>query len=254
MGQGPMQGASPNSGLSPTAISFVVIGYSTIGMETLVGQDKSTLNKERHIKYWLRCLKTYLPNPYTSNDSNRMTLAFFIISALDLLGCLEDRTTQAERQGYVDWIYHCQRPSGGFRGFPATDFGDLTSDENLLWDPANLPATFFALSTLIILGDDFERLKRREILEWLPRLQRDNGGFGETVGEAGRVEGGTDSRFGYMAAGVRWMLRGRGGQSADGIVDVDVDRFVRCIDSSEVRLPVSTFSLRIGTLPRPPAL
>ncbi|KAI9724371.1 MAG: hypothetical protein M1812_000439 [Candelaria pacifica] len=202
-------------------------------METAVGQDKSTLNKERHIKYWLRCLKTYLPHPYTSNDSNRMTLAFFIISALDLLGCLEETTTQAERQEYVDWIYRCQRPSGGFRGSPATDFGDLTSHENILWDPANLPATFFALNTLIVLGDDLERLKRREIVEWLPMLQRDNGGFGESVGEAGKIEGGTDSRFGYMAAGVRWMLRGRRGRAADGMVDIDVDKFVSCIDSSE---------------------
>ncbi|PQE03438.1 hypothetical protein CJF30_00005427 [Rutstroemia sp. NJR-2017a BBW] len=40
----------------------------------------------KHVKYWHRCLNSLLPTAYTSTDSTRMTLGFFILSALDLLG------------------------------------------------------------------------------------------------------------------------------------------------------------------------
>ena len=79
------------------------------------------LNKERHIKYWLRCLKSLLPTLYTPYDANRMMLAAFILSALDLLSALHEYTTPDERAGYIEWIYSCQHPDGGFRAFIGTD-------------------------------------------------------------------------------------------------------------------------------------
>ncbi|OKL61886.1 hypothetical protein UA08_02837 [Talaromyces atroroseus] len=149
-----------------------------------------TFNKDRHIKYFLRCLKTLLPHQYTAGDGGRMLLGFFVIAGLDLLGALQSSTTPEERQGYINWIYHCQHPSGGFRGFTGTKFGDdkLTGD-NEAWDPANVPATFLALETLLILGDDLGRLKRRECLQWLPKLQRKDGSFGELLGAGEEIEG-----------------------------------------------------------------
>ncbi|KAI9848709.1 MAG: hypothetical protein M1837_006796 [Sclerophora amabilis] len=189
------------------------------------------LHKERHIRYWLRCLKTLLPTEYTSNDSNRMLLAFFIVSALDLLSALNSHTTRDERSSYIDWIYRCQHPQGGFRGFPATDFGpDLSSLENAHWDPANLPATYLALLNLVLLGDDLGRVRRRDCLRWLQRLQRDDGSFGEGLGEGGRVEGGSDTRFCHVAAGTRWILRG---QHSDGEEDIDVEGLVKFLKSLE---------------------
>lgn len=197
--------------------------------------DKSILNRERHIKYWLRCLKTYLPAVhYTSSDSNRVVLAFFIVSALDLLGALYSNTTVAERADYVDWIYRCQHPEGGFRGFTGTNLGALRSEENAHWDPANLPATYFALAALVILGDDLSRVKRRKCLEWLPRLQRADGSFGETLGEGALIEGGRDMRFCNCAAGVRRILRGSGGAIDHDIEDINVEGMVRYIRASEV--------------------
>ncbi|KAJ5385280.1 Terpenoid cyclases/protein prenyltransferase alpha-alpha toroid [Penicillium concentricum] len=149
-----------------------------------------TFNTERHVKYYLRCLKTFLPSAYTSNDSNRMLLAYLTLSGLDVLGVLQSKTTPEEKQGYIDWLYHCQVPSGGFRGFPGTDFGpEKRNKDNEAWDPANVPATFFALVNLLILGDDLSRVKRRGCLEWLPKVQRADGSFGELVGPEGRVGG-----------------------------------------------------------------
>jgi len=191
----------------------------------------SRLDHSKHIVYWKRCLKTYLPRYYTPNDSNRLMLAYFIISALDLLDALNSSTTAEERESYAQWIYACQLPEGGFRGFPGSDFGSQRNDENKTWDPANVPATYFALATLLILGDHLKRVKRRECLEWLTKMQRPDGSFGETLVN-GKIEGGMDVRFGYTAMGIRWILRGGAGHEVDSVPDIDVDKLVQRIKQS----------------------
>ncbi|KAI9670373.1 MAG: Geranylgeranyl transferase type-1 subunit beta [Caeruleum heppii] len=202
-------------------------------METQSPPTDLVFYKDKHIRYWLRCLKTLLPTDYTTNDSNRMTLSFFILSALDLLGILHDRTTPDERQNYIDWLYHCQHPSGGFRGFPATDLGHLRSEKNAGWDPANLPATYFALAALVVLGDDLSRVRAPACLRWLPKLQRPDGSFGELLGADGQIEGGRDLRFCYCAAGVRYVLQGgREDQRQDEITDIKIDQLVKYIHLS----------------------
>ncbi|KAJ5406923.1 hypothetical protein N7465_008207 [Penicillium sp. CMV-2018d] len=193
-----------------------------------------TFNTERHVKYYLRCLKTFLPSAYTSNDSSRMLLAFLTLSGLDVLGVLQSKTTPEERQGYIDWLYHCQVPSGGFRGFPGTDFGpEKRNKDNEAWDPANVPATFFALVNLLILGDDLSRVKRRECLEWLPKVQRADGSFGELVGPEGSVGGARDLRYCCCAAGIRYVLRGRNETGLEGVPDIDVLGFVSFIEACQ---------------------
>jgi hypothetical protein len=194
-------------------------------------------NKSKHITYWLRCLKTFLPWQYTSNDSNRMMLAYFTVSALDILSSLETSTTPAERADYVNWIYKCQHPQGGFRGFPGTDFGELANESNSVWDPANVPATYFALATLLILRDDLTRVKRSECLGWLSKMQRPDGSFGQTLGvEEGQIEGGTDTRFAYTAVGIRWILGGE----YQGVGDVNVENLVQYIKRLQVRLYIQS--------------
>lgn len=196
--------------------------------------DVPLFNKNKHISYWLRCLRTPLPTAYTSNDSNRMMLSFFILSALDLLGVLFTRTSPAERREYADWIYKCQHPSGGFRGFPGTDFGQRRSDKNAVWDPANLAATYFALSGLCVLGDDLEMVDRRACLQWLSTVQREDGSFGELKTSGDQIIGGGDDRFAYMAAGIRWILRGEMEEPVEGLADIDVKGLVNWINSTEV--------------------
>jgi geranylgeranyl transferase type-1 subunit beta len=209
----------------------------------LLASDESVLNHTRHINYWRRCIKTFLPHQYTGNDSNRMSLAFFMVAGLDLLGNLDTGITPEERQGFINWIYHCQHPEGGFRAFPGTDFGELRNEENKIWDPANVPATFFALSILVILGDDLTRVKRSECLLWLTKVQRPEGGFGETLGEDGCIEGGNDTRFGYTGSGIRYILRGTVEGAVDGVPDINVDNLVKRINISEVRYNVDLYSL-----------
>ena len=190
----------------------------------------AVLHKERHVRYWLRCAKTFLPNQYTSNDANRMLLAFFIVGALDLLDVLDSKVSAEERSGWIDWLYSCQTAEGGFRGFTGTDLGNLRDEANRHWDPANVPATFFALFTLVMLGDDLERVNRLGCMRWLQKLQRSDGSFGETLGEGGSIEGGSDLRFCCCAAGIRYLLKDPGSPK---VVRFDEAKLVEYIKSCQ---------------------
>ena len=119
--------------------------YVAQGMAPDDAEKESTLNYSKHIAYWRRNLKTLLPHYYTSNDSNRMTLASFILSAADILGDLDAALSPEERQGFVEWVYQCQLPEGGFRPSPATDFGTEKNNANAVWDPAHVAGTFFEI-------------------------------------------------------------------------------------------------------------
>ena len=195
-------------------------------------KEEPTLNIPRHITYWTRCLKTYLPPQYASMDANRMMIAYFTFLSLDLLKALS--LTEAERTNALDWIYLCQHHEGGFRGSPGVDLDGREAEGNKEWDVASIPATFFALSILAILRDDFSRVRRRECLNWLGKLQRADGSFGEHLGEGGVVEGGMDTRFGFCAVGIRWMLRGEVEGEVEGVRDIDVDGLIECIRLAQV--------------------
>lgn len=124
--------------------------------------------------------------------------------------------------------------------WPGTDFGERASAGNAKWDPANVNATYFALTSLLILGDDLKRVHRKDTLRWICKMQRDDGSFGETLVD-GKQEGGRDSRLGYCATGVRYILRGAtapGPIEIEGgsIDDIDIDKYVGCIRCSEVCL------------------
>lgn len=164
-----------------------------------------------------------------------MTLAFFILSALDLLDALDNRILDEERKSYVDWIYRCQHPNGGFRGFTGADLGTSSNEQNRCWDPANLAATYFALASLIILQDDLQGVRVAECLSWLQQLQQQDGSFGESQTAEGRVVGGQDVRYCYCAAGVRRILRqGRLIAIGRDEKDIDVNKLLRFIHSLQV--------------------
>ena len=166
-----------------------------------------------------------------------MYLAYFIIAALDLLDALDTASTGTDRQDHVNWIYRCQHPDGGFRMWPGTDLGERSNETNARWDPANIPGTYFALASLLILDDDFKRVKRKECLVWLQKMQREDGSFGETLVD-GQIEGGRDPRFAYCATGIRHVLRGESARdirlSGQLVKDIDADGLIRCVRAAEV--------------------
>ena len=168
--------------------------------------SNTTFDKARHVRFWKRC-STLLPQDYQSSDASRLSLGFFIVAALDLLGVLETEIPESERKGWADWIYSCQVHTGGFRGFPGTNLGAHRNHWNLHWDPASLPSTYLALLTLLLLGDDLARLRREECLHWLGRLQKPNGSFADFQCEDGETVGKDDLRMCYCAVGTAWILQ-----------------------------------------------
>ncbi|CAD6448064.1 9d1fa01f-c692-44de-82c9-b422335780b7 [Sclerotinia trifoliorum] len=186
------------------------------------------LEVAKHIKYWQRCLKSLLPTAYTSTDSTRMTLAFFILSALDLLNVGPSTFPESQRRSIRAGILKCQHPFGGFCGstnhrFPDIYYADVGQGKRDV-DPANLAATFFAILSLGFVGGLVD-VKRRECLRWMKRLQREDGSFGEFVTEDGKIQGGRDMRYCYVATAIRWILT-EDAHEEMGDDDIDVEKLV----------------------------
>ncbi|KFY06779.1 hypothetical protein V492_07755 [Pseudogymnoascus sp. VKM F-4246] len=199
--------------------------------------EQPVFNKDLHIKYWRRCLKSVLPTEYTSTDSSRLSLGFFILSAFDLLGVGGDQLDRKDVAGLKKWILNCEHPNGGFCGSPnhkyPSEYYRSATDTPSDMDPANLPATFFALMALNFVGKVSE-VDRKKCLRWLKKLQREDGSFGETLGKDGKIEGGRDMRYCQCAAAIRWILRGDlKSQSQKEVDDIDVDGLVGHIRKAE---------------------
>jgi geranylgeranyl transferase type-1 subunit beta len=183
--------------------------------------QQQQLDKSRHIKYWQRCFTSFLPSAYTGNDSTRLTFGFFIVSALDLLSV---PLSLQERSSIRSWVLSLQHPDGGFCGSPT----HVLSGQDAHKGSANLAATFFALLLLGVASatDDeakaaFVGVHRPNLLQWLRKLQRDDGSFGQVLWE-GEAVGGRDTRHSYLASAIRWML----GAAADDEGDIDVERLI----------------------------
>lgn len=111
-------------------------------------------------------------------------------------------------------------------------------------DPANLPATFFAILSLGYVGD-LEGVKRKECLRWLQKLQREDGSFGELVTQEGDIEGGRDIRLSYVATAVRWMLRGDEVEEGDE-EDINVEALVDFLRAGQVCVVLGSYAKDLG--------
>lgn len=225
------------------------------------------LDRPRHLRYWQRCARTLLPHHYTPNDSQRLTLGFFIVAAIDLLSSPADAKpllTPADRRGLRAWVLSCQHPHGGFCGSPSHVFPRACDDDHDgAGGNANIAATYFALLLLPMLTEDehaeggaYAGVDRAGTLRWLRRLQRvdGDGSFGEVVyglptfdntdqGQDGKpqkegrrymIGGGRDMRYCYLAASIRWILRGDVAEDDPAYVeDIDVAALVRHIRRSQ---------------------
>lgn len=195
-------------------------------------------------------------------DSSRLSLCYFIIVAVDLLSKTNDDKpilTPSDRLRVRSWVLSCQHPLGGFTGSPTHVLPPEHQHSDR--ENANVAGTFFALMLLALVAEDentedsengsssaqaaFAGVDRVKILRWLRRLQRpDDGSFGEVVydppetngdknnGEKREplIAGGRDMRYCYLAAAIRWMLRGDlPPDHPDYVEDIDVPALVNHI-------------------------
>ena len=89
-----------------------------------------------------------------------------------------------------------------------------------------------------------ERVKRKECLEWLAKLQMKDGSFGEGLGKSGKIEGDPDIRYCFLAAVTRWMLKDK--KQSDDVKDIDVDKLAAFIMASKAGLSYSTLQSAIN--------
>ncbi len=160
--------------------------------------DTLEVDKESHVRYFASSLHG-LPAPYSSLDTNRLTLIHFAVHALDLLGVWEDLEIQQHhglsKERIVEWIYQSLQVDGAFQG------GTFAGPEKTLYHRPHIAMTYCALLTLHVLGDDGSRISKESILQHVRSLQRDDGSFGCIQDPCEQ-----DMRFLYCACAIsHWM-------------------------------------------------
>mmetsp|Transcript_52 Transcript_52/g.177 ORF Transcript_52/g.177 Transcript_52/m.177 type:complete len:366 (+) Transcript_52:52-1149(+) len=157
-----------------------------------------------------------LPTAYSSQESNRLMLLYFIVASHDLMDELEMLDRTVGKEALVNWIYSQQvLPDSkdpqknavccGFRGSPFIGNPwnpNCEEQEAMKHDMSHITNTYTALAILRILGDDYGRVNRPAILQALRSYQRKtDGSF--TCMAAGSE---SDLRFVYCAACICYLL------------------------------------------------
>eukprot|EP00931_Biecheleriopsis_adriatica_P088609 TRINITY_DN62898_c0_g1_i1.p1 TRINITY_DN62898_c0_g1~~TRINITY_DN62898_c0_g1_i1.p1 ORF type:complete len:407 (+),score=88.19 TRINITY_DN62898_c0_g1_i1:39-1259(+) len=174
----------------------------------------------KHVAYFKKHMRQ-LPQPYASMDTNRLTLVYFCVSGLDLLGKLDE----VDRQGTIEFIYSYQSTipdHGGFYGYPKVAFDTIELDK--CNNQPHIANTYCALVMLLILGDDLSRVNREAIAHALRKWQLPDGSFCCVHGLSS-LDSESDIRFVYCAASICYIL--------DLWHAVDVQAMVRFILSSQ---------------------
>ena len=93
---------------------------------------------------------------FASLETSRMTILFFAISGLDVLGSLEKSLNEERKREIVDWIYSLQVETG----FLGSTFLKIPKLEDKLCDGVHIAMTYTALATLVILGTYLDLIQK----------------------------------------------------------------------------------------------
>lgn len=182
---------------------------------------------EKHARYFGLCLLSF-PARAQSEDSNKLSLVYFCLQGLELLG----RPVLAQ-QADIDFIYRHVIPLADpdMQAFRASDTFALDPERNR-YDLPNLLATYFALAALLALKDNYAaRLDRHKVMAFVARLQTADGSFMPVLGPDGDPFGESDLRLCYVAALVRKMVGYDKLPPAERTNDIDVDALKQFIRS-----------------------
>eukprot|EP00455_Lapot_gusevi_P006423 TRINITY_DN1274_c0_g1_i2.p1 TRINITY_DN1274_c0_g1~~TRINITY_DN1274_c0_g1_i2.p1 ORF type:complete len:373 (-),score=74.92 TRINITY_DN1274_c0_g1_i2:15-1079(-) len=180
---------------------------------------------DRHVRFFNYHLKV-LPSQYASLDTSRMTVLYFCLSALDVLGAVDTSLTEEKKKSIIEWIYAQQLipdpndPSSiarcGFRGGPylGNTFDPAGQPALHSYDEAHITMTYTAICILKILGDDLSRINRPAVIGALGYLQEPNGSFRSVYSP-----GENDMRFVFCAFAISSMLNDWSGFDLQRSVD-----------------------------------
>ena len=168
-------------------------------------------NRDLHLKYFDLNI-TSLPHHYTSNETIRMTLGMFCLSALEMLGKLKDYSKE-NKSGWIEWIYDLQH-CGKYAGFSGAPFLDMEKSISNEYDLPHITMTYSAIVSLLLLQDDLSRLRKPEIIQSLRQLQQPDGSFCPIPNSDE-----TDMRFVYCACAISFILNDFTGFNIQKTVD-----------------------------------
>ncbi|KAF4524457.1 hypothetical protein B566_EDAN011880, partial [Ephemera danica] len=169
-----------------------------------------------HAQYFRRYLQL-MPSQAASQDCQRLTIAFFSISGLDVLNRL-DLLNESEKKDIIEWVYRLQvLPDDdetswhrcGFLGSSTISFTP-SSKEAREYQTGHLAMTYTGLAILAIMGDDFMGVNKEAVIKGVRALQQPDGSFCATLGGSEN-----DMRFVYCAACVCYMLQDWSGMDMD---------------------------------------
>lgn len=186
----------------------------------------------KHAKYFKLCLHS-LPWPFQSEDANRISIVYFVITGLDLLSSLD----LEHRKEYIESIYSNMILSqdATIQSFRASETFRLDPSANS-YDLPSLLATLFALSSLLTLKEDYsQRIDRHKIMAFVSRCQikegPEKGSFRPVLGANGEEWGESDLRVCYIVASIRKMVGYDRIEPSARLNDIDVDALTHFVRS-----------------------
>ncbi|KAI9083382.1 hypothetical protein K1719_034596 [Acacia pycnantha] len=176
-------------------------------------------DRDRHITFLLMMYQL-LPSPYQLQEINRLTLAYFVISGLDILGAVD----QVDKDAVANWVLSFQvRPRNqadrnsreffGFLGSRSSQFHPVDNGA-LLRNNSHLASTYCALAILKIVGYKLSNNDFEPLLTSMRNLQQPDGSFMPIHTGAER-----DLRFVYCAAAISFMLNDWSGMDKEKAKD-----------------------------------
>lgn len=183
----------------------------------MTDREPTSLLIDKHAKFLQRTLQI-LPEHTAPYDNQRVSLAYFAVSGLDVLGRLH--VIDNMRDDIVNWVYNnlinCDIDNEhrcGFRGSSTFKLepGDKPTHKH---DFQHIAMTYTALAILVILGDDLSRIDKENIAKGLRSLQLPDGSF-----KAAAEGGENDMRFLYCAAAISYFIDTKSGVDAGKAIE-----------------------------------
>ncbi|CAO2826113.1 unnamed protein product [Amaranthus hypochondriacus] len=163
-------------------------------------------DKERHMIF-LEMMYQLLPSDYQPQEINHLTLAYFTLSSLDILGALD----QVDKDAIVLWVLsfqahekdHYELSNGQFYGFLGSSSSNFAADfhTSSKHNASHLASTYSALAILKMMGYDLSLLDSKSIVRSMKNLQQDDGSFMPIHFGAE-----SDLRFVYCATAISYLL------------------------------------------------
>ncbi|QEU62730.1 Cdc43 [Kluyveromyces lactis] len=158
-------------------------------------------NVAKHIKFCQRHLQI-LPSHRQDIDPNRLAIAFYSLTGIELLG----KPVHEDFQYSLDWIRSCYIELADYSGFAIPSFRHAKQLTSI-----NLSNTLFGLICLMLLGDhEFfdEKLNRATLGKFVSSCQLPDGSFTSFLDNAGYPSkfDSHDLRFCYIAVSILYLI------------------------------------------------